>query len=240
MQLEYYARTETGHVRPTNQDYVGCFPELGLFAVADGMGGHEAGEVASRLAVENLHRCFQETPNHRPAERLATAVAVSNEAIFDAGRMGGRVSTRPMGTTVVSLWISAEPNRAHWAHVGDSRLYLQRQDELRLLTSDHTRYGGKFAGKDQVPLDLPHTNELLAALGIDEDVVPGTGHVTWRDGDVYLLCSDGISGLLSPGQLQAILASGGPVDEMGTRLVDEALAAGGTDNASVVLVRASR
>ncbi|MDG2306328.1 MAG: protein phosphatase 2C domain-containing protein [Candidatus Binatia bacterium] len=237
MQLECYARTETGRVRPTNQDAIGCFPDIGLFAVADGMGGHEAGEVASRMAVENLHSSFAGNPATEHGDRLAHAIAQSNEAIFAAGRPGGKTSSRPMGTTVVALSLSMAPRRANWAYVGDSRLYVCRKGELRLLTADHTRFGGKFSKSGEIPLDVAHTNELLAALGIESRVQLGSGSDSWRNDDVYLLCSDGISGLVTPEQIREGLSQSAPVDEIGARLVDQAIDAGGSDNASVVLVR---
>lgn len=238
MQLECYARTETGLVRPSNQDAVGCFPELGLFAVADGMGGHDAGDVASRMAVDEL-RAFYERTGRADGKRLAEAVAHANQQIFDAGRVDGKVSSRPMGTTVVAVTLSKSPRRVTWAYVGDSRLYRWRKGELQLLTADHTRFGGRFAGSEEIPLELPHTNELLAALGIEPEIAPGLGAAPWRNGDVYLLCSDGISGLVSPAQLITDLGQPDPLDTVGARVVEHALEAGGSDNASVVLVRAS-
>jgi len=228
-------------VRPTNQDAIGAFPDLGLFAVADGMGGHEAGEVASRMAVEGLHTFLAAAGEGEgtQTDRLLEAIAHTNRVIFEAGHPDGRASVRPMGTTLVALSLSTSPRRAHWAYVGDSRLYRCRNGELDLLTADHTRFGGKYSESADIPLDLPHTNELLAALGIETDVAPGMGDDAWGDEDVYLLCSDGISGLLTPEQILGILSLQAPLDDLGTRLITEALRAGGTDNASVVLVRAS-
>ncbi len=239
MQLECFARTEIGNVRATNQDAIGCFPDLGLFAVADGMGGHEFGEVASRMAVETLQASFRQATAAEPQERLVAAVGATNQAIYHAGRPSGRISPRPMGTTVIALALSMAPRHVSWAYVGDSRLYRYRKGELRLFTADHTRYGGPFAASTDVPLDLPHTNELLAALGIESWVRPGRGTDDWADGDVYMLCSDGISGMISPTQMESELAQDATVDEIGTGLISRALAAGGSDNASVVIVRVS-
>ena len=238
MRLDCYARTETGHVRPTNQDAVGCFPDIGLFAVADGMGGHDSGEVASRMAIDSLRESYVHSEERAQADRLINAVHFSNQAIYDAGRKDGRVSSRPMGTTVIALAVHLSPKRVAWAYVGDSRLYRYRKGELRLLTADHTRFGGKHANSEEIPLDLPHTNELFAALGIEPEVQPGSGSDTWHNGDVYLLCSDGISGMLTPAQIDAELSQAAPIDEIGAGLVARALEAGGSDNASVVVVRA--
>lgn len=239
MQLECYASTETGRVRPTNQDAVGCFPESGLFAVADGMGGHESGDIASRMAVESLHDSFVRSAEPSHAARLLRAVADCNQAIFEAGRPDGRVSARPMGTTVIALAMSTVPKQIAWVYVGDSRLYRYRTGELKLLTADHTRFGGKFSKSDDIPLDLPHTNELLAALGIEPDVQPGVGSDSWHDGDLYMLCSDGISGMITPSQIETELAQHASVAQIGDALVNRALEAGGSDNASVVVIRAA-
>jgi len=237
MRLETYARTETGRIRPTNQDAVGCFPEMGLFAVADGMGGHDAGEVASKMAIEHLRKSFGRSAGRAEEDRLVDAIASTNNRIFVAGHPEERPTARPMGTTLVTLFLSASPKRATWAYVGDSRLYLLRKDKLTLLTADHTRYGGKFSGGREIPLELPHTNELLAALGIDPWVEPGRGSDGWKTGDVFLLCSDGVSGLLAPDEIHAHLSSDSPIDEIGECLIEDSLEAGGSDNASVVVVR---
>ncbi len=239
MHLEWYARTEIGRIRASNQDAIGCYPDLGLFAVADGMGGHESGEVASRMAVESLRGFFSESAAVEGA-RLPEAVGFANREIFDAGRPAGRTTTRPMGTTVVALLLSAEARRIAWVHVGDSRLYRHRDDHLELLTADHTRFGARFADGAEIPLDLPHTNELHSALGIEANVSPSGGSADWKDDDLYLLCSDGISGLISPLQLRTELAAPTTLEEIGTRLIQRALEAGGSDNASVILVRTAR
>lgn len=237
MQLESYAKTDTGRIRPSNQDAVGCFPEAGLFVVADGMGGHESGEIASRLAVEGLRDYFTEHPSGKQEDRLLEAIRITNEKIFTAGRPEGRASARPMGTTLVALSLSPGGKRVHWAHVGDSRLYRYRKDELELLTADHTVYGNRLRGGKEIPLELPHTNELLAAMGVEATVKPSSQGDSWVTGDIYLLCSDGISGLIGPEKIREELASGKSCATIGNRLVRQALDAGGTDNASVVVLR---
>jgi serine/threonine protein phosphatase PrpC len=236
MQLEWFARSETGRVRSSNQDAVGCNPELRLFAVADGMGGHESGEVASRLAIEAIEE-FLRLPDPEEPPTIDGAVKWANRRVFEAGRPAGRRVARPMGTTAVALLLSADLARISWAHIGDSRLYRQRAGELELLTADHTRFGSRIVEGDPIPLDLPHTNELMAALGIETEVRPSRGDTAVFDGDVYLLCSDGVSGLMSPMQIRSELSQPDDVETIGNRLVDRAMEAGGTDNATLIVVR---
>jgi protein phosphatase len=123
-----------------------------------------------------------------------------------------------MGTTLVALALSAEAGLACWAHVGDSRLYRMRDGQLALLTADHTRFGGPYAPGSVVPLDLPHTNELLAALGVEASVHADQGS--------------------APEEIERLLLDDRPLAETGKRLFERALDAGGSDNLSLVLVRA--
>ena len=141
MSLASWAKTEIGLVRSSNQDAVGCFPEHGLFVVADGMGGHANGELASRMAVDSLRDHVESYPAPGPAE-LAVAVQEANARIFDAGHRERSSGLPAMGTTIVALALG---QRAAWAHVGDSRLYRFRGGELTLLTADDTRFDGEEA-----------------------------------------------------------------------------------------------
>jgi protein phosphatase len=144
-----------------------------------------------------------------------------------------------MGTTLVALAVSLSTNAACWAHVGDSRLYRLRGNELTLLTADHTRFGERVAPSSPIPLDLPHTNELLAALGVEPRVTPEHGSGQLADGDIYLLCSDGISSLVPAAELQRRLGAARPLDAIGVDVADAALLGGGNDNLSLVLIRVS-
>jgi len=274
MRFESWSKTDVGLVRESNQDHVGCFPGLGLFVVADGMGGHADGEVASRMAVEMLRDAYageddtqpgRTLPPRRPAgwlarlvrglgaapdgdddqiaareiTRLESAVQAANRAIFDLGHETGG-PTRPMGTTVIALVAHPWWDRVAWAHVGDSRLYRLRDERLELLTADHTRFGEPYRAGGEVPLDLPHTNQLIAALGVEPAVKVALGSDALRPGDVFLLASDGVTALVPPERIRALLAEMRAPADTGEELVRLALAAGGSDNASAVLVRALR
>jgi protein phosphatase len=244
MRIESWSRSETGYVRESNQDAIGCYPERGLFVVADGMGGHADGERASRLAVEILAASLSPDsvgsagqPLEQKQHALASAVRQVNHSIFSLGRASGAPAHRAMGTTLVALQIDASSGSAAWTHVGDSRLYRLRGAKLELLTADHTRFGEPFRDGGPVPLDLPHTNQLTAALGIDRTIeVPAAGEVD-GSGSTYLLCSDGLSGLVPAERIRDHLGDRTGVAAAAGALLEAALSAGGTDNVSLIVVR---
>jgi serine/threonine protein phosphatase PrpC len=124
-----------------------------------------------------------------------------------------------------------------WAHVGDSRLYRVRDGQLTLLTADHTVAGAAYRDAGDVPLDLPHTNVLVQALGVSREVEPSIGSDDVRPGDLFLLCSDGVSGMLTPAAIQAELTRDLSIEDKAANLIRLALEASGRDNASVVLVQ---
>ncbi len=276
MRFESWSKTDIGLVRESNQDYVGCFPSLGLYVVADGMGGHADGEVASRVAVETLERTYAREDDARPGggpppgkpetwlarlrrllsaerapavdgtgvdptkrelARLESAIQEANREIYALGHERDD-AMRPMGTTVIALVVRPEARDAVWAHVGDSRLYRLRGDELELLTADHTRFGEPYRGGGKVPLDLPHTNQLISALGVEPTVAVALGSAPLEPGDVFLLASDGVTALVPPDAIRSLLRDMRAPEEAGEELLRRALAAGGSDNASVVIVRA--
>jgi protein phosphatase len=244
MKIEASAVTDIGRVRKSNQDSIGCYPDLALFMVADGMGGLQDGEIASRLAIEQVYgycaNAGAEATSDGSSSLLSEAVLAANERLLREAELHGATPRRPtLGATIVALRISAESDRACWAHVGDSRLYRARRGRLELLTADDTLPGAPYRGAAAVPLNLPHTNQLVQALGTSRDVEPTVGEAPIEPGDVYLLCSDGVSALLAPDVIEGELTSDGDVAEKAQNLIRLALEASGRDNASVVLVRVS-
>ncbi|MEW6269018.1 MAG: protein phosphatase 2C domain-containing protein [Thermodesulfobacteriota bacterium] len=241
MRITATAVSDIGRVRKTNQDSVGCFPDVSLFLLADGMGGLKDGEVASRLAIDVIAHHVQ--TGNGDAQRddagvLRSAIASANERILHEGEARGELSGRVrIGATIVALRVLPEQGRALWAHVGDSRLYRVRDGKLTLLTADHTVAGAAYRDQGNVPLDLPHTNMLVQALGVAQEVEPSLGSDDVRPGDLFLLCSDGVSGLLKPDQLERTLAEDLPLEAKAQNLIRLALEASGRDNASVVLVQ---
>jgi protein phosphatase len=256
MRLESWARSDVGLVRKSNEDYVGCFPELGLFVVCDGLGGHAAGEVASRLAVEVIRDAVAgERPAPAPAGLLArtrrllsrssarSGEEVLRQAVEEANRRvwaaadGEAERERSMATTVVALAVDLPASRLAWAHVGDSRLYLLRRGVLELLTADHTVAGSRYLDGSEIPADLPHSNRLLQALGVSPTVDVVTRGGAAAAGDVLLLCSDGLSSLVASESIREALVRSPSLQDAGQSLIQRALDAGGNDNTSVVVVR---
>ena len=243
MRITATAVSDIGRVRKNNQDSVGCFPDMGLFLVADGMGGLKDGEVASRLAIDVIRDHVQSTGNggshHADTlDVLTAAIASANEQILHEGEARNDESGRSrIGATVVALRVAEDEGRAFWAHVGDSRLYRARAGHLALLTADHTVAGAAYRDQRIVPLDLPHTNVLVQALGVAREVDPSLGSDDVRAGDLFLLCSDGVSGLIAPDVLERTLVEDAPIADKASNLIRLALDASGRDNASVVLVQ---
>jgi serine/threonine protein phosphatase PrpC len=260
MRLESWARSEIGLIRKSNQDAVGVYLDLGLFILADGMGGHAAGEVASRLAVDAIHdallhsgidntsspsfgarmaRVFGRSPAPVDTQAaLRAALEHANRTIVQAGaKLSGGPSERSMGSTAVVLVIAPNDAYAAFAHVGDSRLYRLRLDELMLLTADDTLPGDQYRGQPIIPTDLAHTNVLLQALGTDAAVEVTVGTEAIKSGDLFLLCSDGVSGMVEATFIRDSLRNAFTLDAAGQALIQGALDAGGRDNASLILVR---
>jgi PPM family protein phosphatase len=225
--------TDVGRVRHTNQDSL--VARLGLFAVADGMGGHTGGEIAADIAVQVLeaHRAIVSTQD------LLEAVHAMNSAIV--ARSEAEPSLTGMGTTlcVLSLVVSGEREKLALANVGDSRIYVYAGDELQQLTEDHSlvaqlvRDGALSASEAE---RHPQRNVLTRALGIDHDVSVDAWEVLPFTGDRFVLCSDGLSNELSDDQIAAVLRRLADPQEAATELVRLANENGGRDNITVVVV----
>lgn len=228
MRLLVAAATDIGQVRERNEDaYLIDEP---LFAVADGMGGHRGGEVASSLALETLESLFQ-----RGGGDLAEQVQVANEAVFE--RSIRDVSVAGMGTTLTAALVQGD--RVRLAHVGDSRAYLLRDGGLRQLTEDHTLVhrmvlDGEIT--EQEAETHPYRSILTRSLGTDTEVEIDRDEVPVLPGDRLLLCTDGLTGMLDRGQLESLVASIDDPGELAERLVRAANRAGGIDNITVVVV----
>ncbi|WEF34745.1 PP2C family protein-serine/threonine phosphatase [Pseudoduganella chitinolytica] len=245
------AITATGPFRATNEDRFLLAPELGLLAVADGMGGHADGALASAMALDVL-RGFLDTAGHgaddtfapgahggAPLHTLAAAVAQANAHLYQANVARGRADGTGMGTTLTVLWRPVLDGPAYVGHVGDSRLYLLRAGRLAQLTRDQTLYQQALdAGRTTA---LPGRNLLLQALGPGPAVQPELLVQPVLPGDLYLLCSDGLHGETAPADLAAILATARDdnLHDCCAALVAQALADGSRDNVTAVLLRCS-
>lgn len=252
MRLEAYAATDVGPVREHNEDSLLIDLEHGVFVVADGMGGHAAGEVASAMATATVHqtlvgapdpeetRLVREHESDDPADVLRERLRYAmNQASIQIRREAeDRPETRGMGTTLVVLVLDGD--QAHLAHVGDSRAYLFRNGRLIRLTRDHTVVQQEIdAGRltPELARLLPHKHILTQSVGFHGPVEPDTTTRMVEVGDIFILCSDGMTDPLDDDTIQKIVAAT-PLDMLPHVLVEEALKAGGEDNVTVVVVGA--
>lgn len=246
-------QTNPGRVRSANEDAWGVFPDLQFFIVADGMGGHAGGEVASRLAVEGMEEFLQTSrdpseitwpadldPNLPwPVKRLIIAGQTANHKIFDVGRSDEKL--KGMGTTMVSVLV--EGDTAYVAHVGDSRAYLIRDAKIKQLTEDHSLvndYVSQGLLKPEEASQHPLHHVITRALGSNEHVEVDVQTLPLRPGDELLLCSDGLSNLLTEEEMRSEI-TGSPNDLQAAceRLVNLANKKGGDDNITVALISSS-
>ena len=230
--VEKAALSDVGRARQGNED---SFLERSpLFAVADGMGGARAGEVASGIAVATFDD--EPQPDASPEERLAAVARAANERIYQLAQEDA--SHAGMGTTFTA--VLATGNEIAIGHVGDSRLYRWREGELERLTDDHSlveefvRQGKLTPEEAEVH---PQRSIITRALGPEANVEVDTFTYPAKDGDVYLACSDGLTGMISEGDVANILSSASSLDDASKHLVDAANANGGRDNITVVLFR---
>jgi protein phosphatase len=230
--------THVGHVRERNEDVILIEPELGLYAVLDGMGGHSAGDVAARLAADEIAAFVRQHARIRrrwPRELLDFALRTASVRIFRAGER--RWEHRGMGTTVVACLV-ADPTRVVVGHVGDSRAYLLRDRNLAALTRDHTVAQELVDAGEYTPERAARSigkNMLRRHLG-DLRVQPDVVEQTLRPGDRLLLCSDGLHGAVPERSIRRVLAQRGPPEQIAHRLVALALKGEASDNISAVVV----
>ncbi|MGH7856359.1 MAG: PP2C family protein-serine/threonine phosphatase [Candidatus Binatia bacterium] len=223
-----YAVSDVGLVRTNNEDAYFVDPERGLFIVADGMGGHAAGEVASQLAIETISKKVAPTSSIWPFGRTQRERDLLIRAIRDANKRVRSVasedeSRRGMGTTVVVLWVCGR--RAHVAHVGDSRIYRFRRGGLVQLTRDHS-WPSEDGGM---------RNVLTRAVGAEAEVEVDHRVVEIAEGDVFLLCSDGLTRTVDDAAIVRTLQEGRDAEAVAARLIDLAKANGAPDNVTVAL-----
>jgi protein phosphatase len=232
------AASDVGRRRRINEDRYALVPELGLFLVADGMGGHTAGQVASSLATEAVTRCVRggEPGTGSLAECLREAVFAANLEVFQTAQERPELSG--MGTTLVTMLFAGE--RAALAHVGDSRAYLVRRGRIRQLTDDHSLVGelqrrGELSA--DAARDHPHRHVLTRALGVRRAVQPDLAELEIAGQDVFVLCTDGLTTHVRDEEIAKAVA--GEVDpaEAAQALVALANTRGGEDNVTVAIVR---
>lgn len=241
MMLRAAASSDVGLRRRINEDRYALAPELGLYLVADGMGGHTAGQVASELAAEASLQAIRalEGASASLAEKLRYAVASANRAIYTTARE--RPELAGMGTTFVGLL--AGEGRAALAHVGDSRAYLVRGGRIRQLTDDHSIVG-ELLRRHEISEDdareHPHRHVLTRALGVRRAVEPDLAELTPLAGDLFVLCSDGLTNHVEDHEIAKSVSEGDDLQEACERLVDLANGRGGEDNTTLLVVRCEK
>ena len=243
--------TDRGQVRAQNEDHLLVRPELGLLVVADGMGGHNAGRLASILVTKSIANFFEATEidadGWPPAERagprrLCEAVIRANQNVFEISST--HKEHEGMGSTVVGLYAPPGEAAIHIAHVGDSRCYRLRERAFEQMTRDHSLLNEVRSLRPSITetelARLPK-NVVTRALGMKMTVEVDQRTEPLRDGDVYLLCSDGLTGMVETEEIERLLSEHPDPTDVCRRLVSEANKAGGTDNISalVVLVQAA-
>lgn len=238
MLLRSAASTHVGMKRQSNEDRYAIVADLGLYLVADGMGGHKAGQVASHLAAEGSIRAIEALRGASVslAERLRHAVACANREIFAEAQAKPELSG--MGTTFVGMLFGG--GRLALAHVGDSRAYLLRQGRLHGLTDDHSIVGELLRRHEISEADAaqhPHRHVLTRALGTRPRTEPDLAEMTPQEGDVFIMCSDGLTGFVDDSEIAEHLMSEPDLEAAAAALIDTANRAGGQDNITVLLVR---
>lgn len=242
--------TNVGMKRTHNEDAFEVIDDERLYIVADGMGGHASGEVASKMAIETLREFFAATSQDPEAtwpykmdkarsyeeNRLITGIKLANLRIHESAQREPRL--RGMGTTIVSMLVVDDGVLI--AHVGDSRVYRLRQGKLDQLTDDHSLLNDYIKMKrltEEEIANFPHKNVIVRALGMKEMVKVDTRLDPPQAGDIYLLCSDGLCGPVSDQEIGEITASTNDLKAIGSKLIERANANGGPDNVTVVLAK---
>lgn len=229
------ARTDVGAVRKNNEDALLTRPELGVWAVADGMGGHSVGDVASRMIVEALDEVSPQSSLSDLVDAVEQAVINANHNIIEYARV--MLDNATMGSTLVALVIYGRVGVALWA--GDSRLYRFRNYQLSQLTRDHSHVQELLdAGhiSEEEAQSHPHGNVITRAIGVEEEGFVDIAVFNTQIGDTFLLCSDGLYNTVCAEQICRWLTNPSP-QQAAQQLVEASLAAGAPDNVSVVVVK---
>ncbi len=249
MKIRYAAKTDVGMKRTHNEDYFSLMEDEQLFIVADGMGGHSSGEVASRLAAETVSEFYQRTKDEDATwpykmdrslsyieNRLVCGIKLANFKIYEAASKDIRF--KGMGTTIVTCLINGD--KIYIAHVGDSRCYRLRGGGFEQVTRDHSLLEDYKDAKPDMTAEeernFPHKNVITRALGMRDTVQVDIRTDEVMDGDMYLLCSDGLSGMISDEHMKQILSTSEDLEKAVAELVDQANRAGGTDNITTLVL----
>jgi serine/threonine protein phosphatase PrpC len=247
MRIRYAAKTDPGLKRNHNEDYFSLIEDEQLFLVADGMGGHACGEVASKMAADVIREFFTRSRDDDATwpfkmdrqlsyleNRLVVGIKLANQRIFEAASRDARL--KGMGTTVVISQIAGD--KLYIAHVGDSRCYRIRGEAVQQMTRDHSLLEDYKDARpdmsDEEQRKFPHKNVITRALGMRDTVQVDVMAEDITDGDVFVLCSDGLSGMVDNKKLMETMKKSGDLEAAVTSLVEAANQAGGSDNITVL------
>ncbi len=245
-----FGMTDIGLQRDHNEDSYAVLNEYGLYIVADGMGGHRAGDVASRIATDSISEFFRSTASDdatwpiafdanltEDENRLLSGILIANRRIFERSIRSRECAG--MGTTVVGAVFSKRRNRLYVGHVGDSRAYRVRAGTIQQLTRDHSLINDYLMAMPELTeeqrAELPK-NVITRALGMHDNVAVDLMSDEPRIGDVYLLCSDGLSGMITDDQICDLVSTSRDTSEMCRRLIAKANELGGEDNITALVV----
>lgn len=250
LRIEVAGQTDVGRKRTHNEDNFAILAEYGLYVVADGMGGHASGEVASQLAIDTLEQFFAATGDDPDRtwpykmdrskgyeeNRLVTGIKLSNLRIYETAQHNAK--QRGMGTTIAALF--AVEGGLYVAHVGDSRVYRIRDGHIEQLTEDHSLLNDykkmKHLTEEEIA-NFPHKNVIVRALGMKETVKVDTRFEAPRSGDIMLLCSDGLCGPVTDEQILDVVLASRDLPTAAASLIGQANDNGGPDNVTCVLAR---
>lgn len=239
MHLEFFGLSDIGLQRPNNEDVWASWPELGFFALADGMGGHNAGEVAAKVAIDSLlssAKKIKQTSSMEMIIEMRHAIEKANQKIHQMGQQSEDLSG--MGTTLCCLfWMN---DFVVYAHIGDSRIYRLRKKKLELLTQDHSLLAkwlatGKLAEMCETP--FPYKNVITRALGTAHRAKPEIAVAPHEINDLYLLSSDGLHDVLSREEMEETLNESGPLEISCKNLIEMAKFKGSSDNITLLMIQ---
>lgn len=237
MSFKSFGLSDIGLSRPNNEDVWVALPEMGFFALADGMGGHQAGEVAAKEAIDHLIACIKEIKSSNCIEwgiELRMAIEKANQWVYQLGKKTD--SLNGMGTTICCLLWTFEA--VIYAHVGDSRIYRLRNQKLELLTQDHsllTKWLKLQKERQRTP--FRYKNVITRAIGTAPKANPEVAISKHKPGDLYFLCTDGLSDVLSLEEMEQMINEAPDMESASKKLIEQAKFKGSSDNITILMVQ---